>query len=282
MFEINGLQKNMASDHDRNQACESHATHRWLTFADPRPDKCHDTKLTLWLGMPRSHFAEIRKLDLFEGMQENHFLSLMRGAYVQNFPPQIELINEGDPSDFLHIVLSGSVDLFSSWNGRETSMATVHPISTFILAAAIKDAPYLMSARTLEKSRIVLVPSQDVRAIFDIDPVFAHAIVAELAQCYRSVVKSTKNLKLRTSLERLANYLLRQQTHANGAAEFDLVIEKRRLASFLGMTPENLSRAFKSLRAYGVTVEGVKVRISDQQDLEHFAKPSPLIDDYST
>lgn len=232
--------------------------------------------------MPRSHFPEIRKLELFQAMQEDHFLSLMRGSYVQNFPPQIELINEGDPSDFLHIVVSGSVDLFSTWNGRETSMATVHPVSTFILAATIKDAPYLMSARTLEKSRIVLVPSQDVRAVFDIDPVFAHAIVAELAQCYRSVVKTTKNLKLRTSLERLANYLLRQQTHAEGAAEFDLAIEKRRLASFLGMTPENLSRAFKGLRAYGVEVEGIKVHISDQQDLERFAKPSSLIDDYST
>ena len=231
--------------------------------------------------MPKSHFPEIRELDLFRGMEEDNFQSLMRGSYVQNFPPQIELINEGDPSDFLHIVLSGSVDLFSAWRGRETSMATVVPISTFILAATIKNAPYLMSARTLEKSRVVLVPSENVRDVFEIDPVFAQAIVMELARCYRSVIKSTKNLKLRTSLERLANYLLRQQIHANGAAEFDLVIEKRRLASFLGMTPENLSRAFKALRAYGVNVDGVRVRISDQYDLERFAKPCPLIDDHS-
>lgn len=231
--------------------------------------------------MPKSHFPEIRELDLFRGMEEDNFQSLMRGSYVQNFPPQIELINEGDPSDFLHIVLSGSVDLFSAWRGRETSMATVVPISTFILAATIKNAPYLMSARTLEKSRVVLVPSENVRDVFEIDPVFAQAIVMELARCYRSVIKSTKNLKLRTSLERLANYLLRQQIHANGAAEFDLVIEKRRLASFLGMTPENLSRAFKALRAYGVNVDGVRIRISDQYDLERFAKPCPLIDDHS-
>ncbi|TQV78668.1 cyclic nucleotide-binding domain-containing protein [Denitrobaculum tricleocarpae] len=231
--------------------------------------------------MPKSHFPEIRELDLFKGMKEDHFLVLMRGSYVQNFPPQIELISEGDPSDFLHIVLSGSVDLFSGWRGRETSMATVTPISTFILAATIKNAPYLMSARTLEKSRIVLVPSENVREVFEIDPLFAKAIVTELARCYRSVIKSTKNLKLRTSLERLANYLLRQQIRADNATEFDLLIEKRRLASFLGMTPENLSRAFKSLRAYGVIVDGTRVQISDQSDLERFAKPCPLIDDHS-
>lgn len=232
--------------------------------------------------MPESDFPDIRSLHLFAEMDDAHFDALMRGSYVQNFPPQIELIEEGDPSDFLHIVLSGSVELFSGWNGRETSMATVRPISTFILAASIKDAPYLMSARTLEKSRIALIPSQDVRAVFDIDAKFARAIVTELAQCYRSVVKNTKDLKLRTSLERLANYLLRQQKRVDGAAEFDLTLEKRRLASSLGMTPENLSRAFKSLQSYGVKVDGSHVTIADQQDLQQFAKPSPLIDDYTT
>jgi CRP/FNR family transcriptional regulator, transcriptional activator FtrB len=232
--------------------------------------------------MPDSAFQEIRDLALFSQMADENFAALMRGAYVQNFPAQIELITEGDPSDFLHVVLSGSVDLFSSWNGRETSLATVRPISTFILAATIKDAPYLMSARTLEKSRIALIPSQDVRAIFDIDGNFARAIVTELAQCYRSVIKAQKDLKLRTSLERLANYLLRQQRRADGAAAFDLDFEKRRLASVLGMTAENLSRAFKGLQPYGLEVDGTRITITNLAEFERFARPNPLIDDGST
>jgi CRP/FNR family transcriptional activator FtrB len=232
--------------------------------------------------MSEVQYPEVRALSLFAGMAEANFQSLMRGAYVQNFPPQIELISESEPSDFLHVVLSGSVDLYSAWNGRDTSLATVRPISTFILAATIKNAPYLMSARTLEKSRIVLIPSQDVRTIFDADSDFARAIVTELAQCYRAVIKSQKELKLRTSLERLANYLLRQQKRTGGGAAFELDFEKRRLASVLGMTPENLSRAFKGLQPYGVTVEGAHISIFDQADLERFAKPNPLIDDHST
>jgi len=234
------------------------------------------------IGMPESDYPDIRGLHLFAEMSDEHFQTLMRGSYVQNFPPQIELITEGDPSDFLHVVLSGSVELFSSWNNRETSMATVRPISTFILAATIKEAPYLMSARTLEKSRIALIPSQDVRKVFDTDSGFARAIVTELAQCYRTVVKSQKDLKLRTSLERLANYILRCQRHAGGGDTFDLGYEKRRLASILGMTPENLSRAFKGLHPYGVQVKGRSVTIRSQKDLEQFAKPDRLIDDYSS
>jgi len=232
--------------------------------------------------MPDSEYRDVRSLDLFAHMTSENFHALMRGAYVQNFPPHVDLISAGDPSDFLHVVLSGSVDLFSTWGERETSMATVRPVSTFILAATVRDAPYLMSARTLEKSRIALIPSADVREIFETDGNFARAIVTELAQCYRAVVKAQMDLKLRSSLERLANYLLRQQRRANGAAAFDLAFEKRRLASVLGMTPENLSRAIKGLRPYGVTISGTRVTVTDQADLERFAKPNPLIDDFST
>jgi CRP/FNR family transcriptional activator FtrB len=80
----------------------------------------------------------------------------------------------------------------------------------------------------------------------------------------------------------LANYLLRQQKRTGGETMFQLDFEKRRLASVLGMTPENLSRAFKGLQAYGVTVDGTRVFIRDQADLERFAKPNPLIDDFSS
>ncbi|MCS6623334.1 helix-turn-helix domain-containing protein [Roseibacterium beibuensis] len=229
--------------------------------------------------MPETDFPGVRNLEIFSDMDEENFQSLMRGSYVQNFPPQIDLITEGDPSDFLHIVLSGSVDLFASWSGRDSSLATVRPVATFILAATIKDAPYLMSARTLEKSRIALIPSQDVRAIFDRDSNFARAIVTELSQSYRRKVKAMKDLKLRTSLERLANYLLREQGRSGGDPSFDLPFGKARLASLLGMTPENLSRAFKNLQAYGVTAAGNRITINDQADLEDFARPSPLIDD---
>lgn len=231
------------------------------------------------LGLPESDLDEIRNLDLFKNLEEDHFRDLMQGAYVQNFPPHVDLIEEGDPPDFLHILISGVVDLFAKWNNRETSIGTARPVSTFILAATVRDMPYLMSARTIERSRIVLVPSQDVRAIFDIDNGFARAVVSELAGCYRASIKHSKDLKLRSSLERLANYLLRHQARAGGAQIFELECEKRRMAALLNMTPEYLSRAFKSLQPYGVVVSSNNVTIQNQTDLENFAKPNPLIDD---
>ncbi|WP_339743743.1 cyclic nucleotide-binding domain-containing protein [uncultured Maricaulis sp.] len=221
----------------------------------------------------------VRALSLFKDMDAAVFGELVSAAYLQRFPAQIDLIKEGDPADFLYIVVEGSVELYGSSNGRESTMAMVRPVSTFILAASIKDAPYLMSARTLEASKLLLIPSDDIRRAFATDDKFARAIVVELASCYRAVIKSMKNLKLRTSIERVANYILRMHARAGGSDTVELQVGKRNLASMLGMTPENLSRAFGALQAHGVSVDGRQITIEDAERLARYAKPTPLIDD---
>lgn len=221
----------------------------------------------------------IRNLALFAAMDDQRFEALLNAAYVQRIPGHVDLITEGEPADFLYVVLDGVVELFSSSHGRETSLAMVSPVSTFILAATIKDAPFLMSARTIGACKLLLIPSQNIREVFDSDAEFARAIVTELATCYRSVVKSMKNLKLRTAVERVGNYIIRQQDKAGGAKLIELPYGKKNLASMLGMTPENLSRAFSALQAHGILVDGPRIEITDRAALTAYAKPNRLIDD---
>ncbi len=206
----------------------------------------------------------------------------MQAAYLQVFPAQLELITEGDPADFLYVVIEGCVELFARSNGRESTMGMVRPVGSFILAAVLKDAVYLMSARTLKRSKVLMVPSSNIRGIFQKDEAFARAIVVELASCYRSVVKEHKDIKLRTAVERLANRLLRYHNDQGSDGSLDLPYDKRTLASLLGMTPENLSRAFNTLKPYGVAVDGLTIRLDDVGSLETLAKPNSLIDDRST
>ncbi len=211
-------------------------------------------------------------------MGQANFESLMASSYAQNFPQGLEMIRQGDPADFLHIVLEGSVELFAQWSNRECTMAVVRPVATFILAACIRDAPYLMSARTLERTRIILVPASDLRAMFRRDSEFAVSVINELAASYRSVVRNAKTLKLRNSRERVASYLLRQSLLAGGAASYILPVEKRLLASYLGMTPENLSRTLRTLESDGVKLDGPRVIITNREKLTALAQPDRLID----
>ena len=222
--------------------------------------------------------AEIRDLPLFSTIREACFDRLLTGAYFQTFPREVQLIAEGDTADFFFVVVEGSVELFARSNGREATMTMVKPHGTFILAAVLKDAVYLMSARTADKSRILMIPAENVRAAFKEDEDFARAIVVELAGCYRGVVKDHKDQKLRTGVERLANRLIKYHKMQGETGRLVLPYEKRTLASLLGMTPENLSRAFATLRPYGVEVDGAEVRLTDLKSLETLAKPNELID----
>lgn len=222
--------------------------------------------------------AEIRELPLFSGMRQDCYDRLMQAAYVQTFPQGLTMIRQGDHADFLFILLEGQVELFATWDGHESTMAMLRPLGTFILAASIRDAPYLMSARTLERSRIMLVPSIDLRRIFQDDSAFAMAIIQDLADSYRSVVRHAKGLKLRNSRERIAAYLLRQAQLAGEVRSFVLPVEKRLLASYLGMTAENLSRALKSLEDDGLKVDGSRVILTDPEKLGLVGRLDVLID----
>ena len=229
--------------------------------------------------MRLSELPEIRGLPLFASMADASFEKLAKAAYYQTFPAQVQLISEGDSSDFFFVVVEGCVELYANSNGREATMAMVRPLGTFILAAVLKDAVYLMSARTSEKSRILMIPAQNVREAFRDDDGFARAIVEELASCYRGVVKDHKDQKLRTAVERLANRLIKYHREQGETGTLELPFDKRRLASLLGMTPENLSRAFGTLKPYGVEVNGSEVTLSDLESLRTLAKPNRLIDE---
>ena len=224
----------------------------------------------------------IRELELFRACSDKTFAGLIEAAFLQRFPAGVELISEGEPADFLYILVDGLVEMHATYFDRQTTVGFVHPLGTFILAAVLRDQVYLQSARTVERSRVLMIPAESVRQSMMSDGAFMSAIVAELALCYRHLVKDLKDQKLRSGAERLANWILRAN---NGGAKNGVVhlrVEKRTLAARLGMTPENLSRAFNTLKPYGVEVRGPEIHILDIVDLENFARPHALLDDRTT
>ena len=224
-------------------------------------------------------WSAIRALPLFKDMSEENFGALMNAAFLQRFPARVNLIAEGDLPDFLHIVVEGPVELFARHDSHETTLDIIGPVTTFILAAVIRDEPYLKSARTLSAAQILMVPAQTVREVFGRDAAFARAIVGELALRYRGIVKALKNEKLRTSAQRLANWILSAEAHQGRRRRVELKYDKRIIASNLGMSPENLSRNLALLAAHGVRSSARDIVIEDRSALERFAKPNPLIDD---
>lgn len=232
--------------------------------------------------MRREDEDEARALPLMAGVAPQHVDALLKVSFLQRFPAHVELVREREPADFLHVVVEGQVDVFAAYRDRETTVAILGPGQSFIVAAVVLDRIYLKSARTLSPARILMIPADVVREIFTTDAAFARAIAVELAFAYRAVVKEVKNQKLRSGLERLANWLLVTDRETGAKGRFVLPYDKKVLASRLGMAPEALSRAFSSLAEYDVDVKGPNIALRDVEALRKLAKPTPTIDDPGT
>ena len=229
--------------------------------------------------MRTDEIEQMRGLRIFQGVDRKHVDAMLRASFLQRFPQGVELVREGDPADFLHVVIEGKVEVFSAYRERETTVSVLGPGQCFIMAAVVLDRVYLKSARSLTPARILLIPADAVRQCFAHDGAFSRCLASDLAEAYRMVVKELKNQKLRSGLERLANWLLAHQAELGGAQRFDLPFEKKVLASRLGMAPEVLSRSFAALVPYRVKVQGTSIEIRDRDALAGLAKPTVTIDD---
>ncbi len=229
--------------------------------------------------MRPDEIEEMRGLPLFRGVGSADVEALLKASFLQRFPAHVELAREGEPADFLHVVVEGQVEVFSAYRDRETTVSVLGPGNSFIVAAVVLDKLYLKSARALTQARILLIPAEGVRDVFARDAAFARALATELAVAYRAVVKELKNQKLRSSLERLANWLLSRDAETGGKGVFQLPFDKKILASRLGMQPEVLSRSFAALASYDVSVKGPTITIGDREALRRLAAPSRTIDD---
>ena len=223
---------------------------------------------------------KIRHVSFFKNCDDSVFETAVSGAFLQTFPAGTTLLVEDEPVDFLYFVLEGTVELSSGWKSKDTTLAVLRPISTFILAALVMESDALMSATTLERSEVLMIPGESLRRAMKQNADFCFAVSEELAGCYRGLVRAIKNHKLRDSTERLANYLVTQTARQDNREQITLPHEKRVLASLLGMTPENLSRAFAKLSKQGVSVSGNIVEFGKMPALERLARPVASIDNH--
>ncbi len=223
------------------------------------------------MALNKSEADRARSIHVFGKVGDACLPSLLKSASMRFLPARTALFDEGDRATALYAVIHGSVELFSEPNGRRSTIAIIRSVKPFLLTS-IADDINPMAARTLERSEILLVPLKVVHELIDTDPSFAHAIIYELSNEFRELIEDFKNLRLRTTIERLAEWILRSDHDAGSTGHFVIPFGKRVLASHLGMAPENLSRNLASLAPLGVAVRGRHVSLSDRAALAQFAR----------
>ncbi|MBL8839627.1 MAG: cyclic nucleotide-binding domain-containing protein [Alphaproteobacteria bacterium] len=214
---------------------------------------------------------DLRATPLFAALSDEHFARVCDGAVVHAMPRGALLCRQGEQPEFLHVILSGRVALIAA-NARneETVVEFFDSGDSFIAAAVILDAPYLMSARVVHDARVALLSAERFRADLTAVPALGLSLAMQFAGYWRRLIRQIKDLKLRSGAERLAVYLIALSGRDSGAATLALPQERKLIAAHIGITPESLSRAFITLRPLGVSGRGRTVTIADIARLRAF------------
>lgn len=231
--------------------------------------------------MHRQSLQDLKRLPLFQALSDDRLLELTQSALMLSFPAGTELFQQGAMPDFLHVLIEGRVQLIAEGQeGRESIVEVVQPVDCFILAAALTDAPYLMTAKALDACRVLLIPAATLRQQVHDDGELALTMLGSLASQFRDMVRNVKNLKLRNANQRLACYLLAlYEDKSSDSSSISLDLDKKLLASRLGVTPETLSRSFAALsKNGGIRVQRQRVHFDDPDALRALCCLDPLID----
>jgi CRP/FNR family transcriptional regulator, transcriptional activator FtrB len=221
----------------------------------------------------------LKSLPGFGELEDGLLAAFAEAADSQSIGAGVTLHRAGERLERLHILKSGLVSLTSGDDGHVATIEFVRPVGFLSAPAALLDRPCIASAHTTVTSEFVTVPAANLRRLAEAEPRLAAALLAALSRQCRAFMRQVAGLKRRSATRRLGCYILELAKQQGGTAVV-LPCEKRVLSSFLGMTPEHLSRAFNTLRRHGArTGHGRTVEITDRARLELYASLDDVFDD---
>lgn len=228
--------------------------------------------------MRQSDLELLKKTPLYAALGGERTQQLLSGAFVQGVARGSFLFNQGDEPEFVHLILSGRVALVAEAPSvPPTVIEFLPPGEIFVAPAVMLKLPYLVSARVIADSRILMVPAETFRRAVTAEHSLAGAVAEALSRHWRVLIRQIKDLKLRSASERLGAYLLALAPQRNGSATVKLSEERQLLAARLGMTPESLSRAFVQLKACSVNANGRQIHIANLDQLRTYCKYDDLL-----
>lgn len=229
-------------------------------------------------GMKDTPRKLLRAIPWFEGLSNQALTYLSQHVRVQRYPAGTILFVQGEIPDFCYIALEGSIELFVVHEENTESLVEIsNAPNAYTMAAVLLGAPYIVCGRTITATTTLLLDASAFRKAIRSNPKLAINLLGLISWQFRSMVRQVVSLKSKSTSERLGCYLLMLAKTASG--KIRLPLDRRRLASQLGMTKMSLLRAFRTLSVHGVQIRGEHITITNFEQLRAYSKPDRLASD---
>jgi CRP/FNR family transcriptional regulator, cyclic AMP receptor protein len=185
--------------------------------------------------------------DMLAPLTEATLRAIAEEGVVRSFPKGAILINEGDTSESLYIVLSGKVKVYASnAAGREIVLSFFGP-GEYVGEMSLDGSPRSASVMTVEATACAVVNRASFRDFVLAHPEFAMHLIVKLIQRVRTTTENVKSLALSDVYGRLVRLITTLAVERDGVWLVPEKLTQQDIAERVGASRDMISRLLKDL-----------------------------------
>lgn len=195
--------------------------------------------------------VDLSNVPIFASLADDERQAIADMATTRSLPANSVVVNEGDQTDSMYIILSGKVKIYlSDEDGKEITLGIEGPGDYFgemVLDGGLRSA----SVMTIEPSKFSIIQKHDLEKYLLQNPSVALAIVRQLIGRIRSLSDNVRSLALLDVYGRLRKLLLDLAVEEHGEKVIKEKITQQELANRVGASREMVSKILKDLTIGG-------------------------------
>jgi CRP-like cAMP-binding protein len=234
--------------------------------------EAHWSSIARRSGLTPAELDLVRATPVFDGLGPHTMAPLLEGAVTKPFARNMVLFLQGEPATRFFVVIEGWVRLYrQAPDGHEITIAVFARGDSFAEAVVLQTMAFPVSAQVIAESRLLIIPADGFLRHLRGSTELCFKVMAAMARRLQGLVQQLESVSSRTTLQRLALFLLRLCESEHGPCRIKLPLDKNLIAARLGMQPETLSRGLGKLRRAGVESDGGTLWVSDTARLRQIA-----------
>ncbi|WP_213386077.1 Crp/Fnr family transcriptional regulator [Enterococcus lactis] len=218
------------------------------------------------------HAACIRLVPIFNHLEDSAMNYIAEKAHTKRYQKGEFLFRSQEKEDTLYIINRGKIRIYRlADSGKEQLVRILNPGDfTGEWTLFNPDAVHEEYAEATRDTVVCMIQQKDVQDFLEQYPAISLKLLAEMSKRLESSERQTTQVAVESVITRLVLFLAENvEPEMGNSPTITLPMAKKDIASYLGTTPETISRKFGELEDEGLIqqLSGKRIKIQDLDDL---------------
>lgn len=215
----------------------------------------------------KSETSCLHRVPIFENLTEDENKALTTVIQSKSYKKGEFIFYEGDKSETLFVLNQGIVKISKiAGSGKEQIVRFLFPGDFFGQFALLQETTHYANAEVLDSSVVCVIHKADFQYIIEQNSKMAYRFLLAISERLRQTDDWMGTISLMETEQRLAKMLVLFYEKNSELPQFQLPVQKKELASWLGTTPETLSRKLTKFEELGLIIISGKNIVIDKPD----------------